>query len=341
MSGASEQPRRFASILSTKDFDLDRVVADWSNGYETEKRASLKFRGLLQLAKSGHLVVTVPAALVRGLYDSLDMPGLSLPRNTDGSVKANIAIMTPAELQLIGGPDTVTERGRSYTFSFGDFFAAPAKDWMGVSKCWLWHVRSPELAQLRRTYGLPSKIDDSFDFSLMIAYQKSNVLRDNAVTKVSQYLSIGESATYRSQQFRQLAKRASELSQNWYLGQSEIAGTGVFAAEDLSKGDNLGLAILAEERDPYGLKFRNLTTLARYCNHSPGDEANVEIVERDGKFDLRATRDIAADEELVADYEAVSNKVGIATEFVYNGELMPRQDSTTLTGRATSSRQAR
>lgn len=338
MSGALEQPRRFASLLSTKDFDLDRIVEDWSSGYDQEKRASLKFRGLLQLTKSGHLVVTVPAALVRGLYDSLDMPGLSLPRNTDGSVKANIAVITPAELQLIGGPDTVTERGRSFTFSFGDFFVSPARNWDGVSKCWLWHVRSPELSLLRRTYGLPSKIDDSFDFSLLIAYQKSDVLRDNAVTKVSQYLSIGESATYRSQQFTHLAKWASELASNWYLGQSEIEGTGIFAAIDLSKGDNLGLAIMAEERDAYGLKFRNLTPLARYCNHSPGDEANVEIVKKDGKFDLRAKRDIEADEELVADYEDVSNKVGIATDFVYNGEMMPRRDSATLTGRACGSR---
>jgi hypothetical protein len=321
------------SLLSTCDFDLERVARDWQLGFDREKRATATFRGLLQLAKSGHLVVAVPAAVVRGLYDSLDAPGLSLPKNDDGSVRSTVVVMTPEEVQLLGGPDKITERGRSFTYSFGDFFIAPAKNWTGAAKCWLWHVRSPELAQLRRTYGLPSKIDGVSDFSLMIAYQKSSVLRANGVTKAAQYLTLGEYETYRCSQFEQLAKRASKLAPKWYLGASEIEGTGVFAAEDLSKGDNLGLAILPEEQDAYGLRFRNLTTLSRYCNHSPAEEANVEIVASGDSFDLHAKRDIEADEELVADYGDVSNKVGLAGELVYNGEMMPRVAPEELTGR--------
>jgi hypothetical protein len=331
MSGCS-------SLLSTSDFNTVGLHLLWSMGANAEKRASARFRGLLQLSKSGHLVVTVPAAVVRGLYDSLDSPGLSLPKNADGSVRSNIVVMTPEEVKLIGGPDKITERGSSFSYAFGDFFISPAKNWLGVSKCWLWHVKSPDLSQVRRTYGLPAKIDGVSDFSLMIAYQKSGVTQSNGVSKAAQYLSIGDDATYTWSQFRQLTKRSTELMSRWYLGTSEIEGTGIFATDDLSKGDSLGLAVLEQEQDEHGLKFRNLTTLARYCNHSPGDEANVELAPHGDKFELVAKRDIAADEELVADYVDVSNKVGIASDFVYNGELMPRRDSAKLTGRVSKAK---
>jgi hypothetical protein len=169
-------------VSDIPDFEL---IETWASGYLTEKRSAVKFKGLLQLSSSGHLIVTVPAALIRGLYDSLADPGLSLPRVTDGGgVRSGIVVMTPAEVEEVGGPAKIVDRGKTFSFEFGDFFISPADGWAGVSKCWHWHVKSTELQELRKTYGLPTKIEGLYDFSLIVAYRKTGVLGLNVVSKV-------------------------------------------------------------------------------------------------------------------------------------------------------------
>jgi hypothetical protein len=170
--------------LPVTDIDLDEIARTWELGYSREKRAAVQFRGVLHLVKSGHLLISVPAALLRGLYDSLADPGLSLPQTADGDgIRSGIVVMTPAEVEEIGGGSKINDRGKTFPFTFGDFFITEAKNWPGVSSCYHWHVKSPELTALRRSYGLPSKISDLYDFSLIVACKKKGVLQSNSVSK--------------------------------------------------------------------------------------------------------------------------------------------------------------
>lgn len=328
--------------LPVTDIDLHEILQTWELGYSAEKRAAVQFRGILHLTKSGHLLLSVPAALVRGLYDSLADPGLSLPKVDDGNgVRSGIVVMSPEEVEEIGGGGVITERGKTFRFGFGDFFITPAKNWPGVSSCYHWHVRSPELAELRRSYGLPSKIKDMYDFSLIVACKKTGVLSAAPVSKVEktseehfpvyeQPLFLGESASFMSRYFRKLSSAAIKLAGEdlWYIGESDIEGSGVFAGDDLPKDTVIGLAIYgqgADDRD--GSKFRNLTALARYCNHLPSHKANTVLQEtEDGVFNLVAKRDISADEELTADYADVTRKLGMGVGMRYGSEVMPTVD---------------
>jgi hypothetical protein len=144
-----------------------------------------------------------------------------------------------------------------------------------------------------------------------------------------QRLFLGDSEAYRSQQFASLAKEAEGLGsgQKWYIGSSDLDGNGIFAEVDIPKDTDVGEALGPEQSDEVGLKFRFLTTLARYCNHLPAPEANTTIsVDKDDKFKLVALRDIPADEELTIDYVDVSRKIGPFTQMQYGNEIMPYVD---------------
>lgn len=152
-----------------------------------EKRASVRMSGLLQATSSGYLIVAVPTALVRGIFDAMHEPGISLPSAIDGGVlRAGIVVMTPEELKQAGGADAITERGKHYTYTLGNLEETPARNWPGVATCWHLRVKSPDLGQLRRSYGLPTKLEGESDFSIVIACRKTGVLTSNATSKVTE-----------------------------------------------------------------------------------------------------------------------------------------------------------
>lgn len=141
--------------------------------------------GRLYLSESGWLLLDVPNAVVRGLFDALHEPGIELPLR-DGRLNAHVTVMRPEELQQLGGPEKVTERGHSYRYSLGPTRVVEPDGWKDVSKCWFVEIRSPELEALRRSYGLTSLPNDGkHQLHLTIAVRKKKVLHGNQLSKAS------------------------------------------------------------------------------------------------------------------------------------------------------------
>jgi len=176
------------SIL-TKDPLADSIVL-WHDMQDLEKRAAARMSGVLQATKTGHLLVGVPTALVRGVFDAMDEPGISMPSSVDGgALRAGIVVMTPEELSKVGGPKVITERGKQYPYQLGSLVQTTARNWPGVTACWHLEIKSPELLKLRRTYGLPTLLPGDGKLSIVVACRKSGVLGSNATSK-----SVTESA---------------------------------------------------------------------------------------------------------------------------------------------------
>lgn len=169
-------------MLSVNDLPPESHFLLWTYGNDAEKRAAVELNGLLQASSTGYLLLSVPTALVRGVFDALHEPGIMLPAQVDG-LRAGIVVMTPEELESVGGASKVSERGKPFKYQLGDLQETPAKGWPGISTCWHLRVRSPELSKLRRSYGLPEKVEGRSDFSIVVACRKVGVLSANAVSK--------------------------------------------------------------------------------------------------------------------------------------------------------------
>lgn len=143
--------------------------------------------GRLYASESGWILLSVPNALVRGCFAALDEPGAELPpSSTAGGLNAHISVIRPEELATIGGPDAITERGKSFGYSIDGFQSLDAPNWPEISKCWLLRVRSLDLQNLRKSYGLPPLPQlggKGIPFHITVAVRRKNVLRDNAVKK--------------------------------------------------------------------------------------------------------------------------------------------------------------
>jgi len=174
------------SLISVTDQPSPDFLRIYSEVLDLEKRAAVQMAGLLQATRSGHLILGVPTALVRGVFDAMSEPGISMPTSVDGgALRAGIVVMTPSELESVGGASSVSERGKQYPYSLGELVEASARGWPGVSACWHLRVKSPELGKLRRSYGLPTKVEGDSDFSIVIACRKSGVLSSNATSKTT------------------------------------------------------------------------------------------------------------------------------------------------------------
>ena len=137
--------------------------------------------GRLYLSSSGWLLLTVPNALVRGAFDSLHVPGVELPLK-NGRLVAHISVMDADEVESIGGPTAISERGHQFSFNLGALKEVEPKTWDGVSKVWYLTVDSPELRQLRRSYGL-EPLRNGYDHHVTVAIRKTGVLNANEKTK--------------------------------------------------------------------------------------------------------------------------------------------------------------
>lgn len=172
------------SLLHVYDIPNPEHLIIYDVAKNHEKYGQVRLSGILQMTSSGYLIVAVPTALVRGLFDAIHEPGISLPSVIDGgALRAGIVVMTPDEVKQIGGADKISERGKQFVYFLGDLQEAPAKGWPGVSTCWHMRINSPELGKLRRTYGLPTKLEGMSDFSIVVACRKVGVLTANETSK--------------------------------------------------------------------------------------------------------------------------------------------------------------
>jgi predicted double-glycine peptidase/8-oxo-dGTP pyrophosphatase MutT (NUDIX family) len=143
--------------------------------------------GRLYLSQSGWLLLAVPNAITRGAFAALHEPGTELsPGAGDGPHNAHISVMNEDEVMRIGGGDVITERGRVFRYSLGQvrIITNPA-GWSEMSKVWVLEVKSPELRELRRSYGLPSEPDGK-PFHLSFAVRRRNVLQEGEVRKAAE-----------------------------------------------------------------------------------------------------------------------------------------------------------
>lgn len=147
---------------------------------------SLSLVGRLVISASGWGLLTVPNAVVRGLFDSLDESGIELPLQSDGTLNAHISVLRPEEIEKIGGAGKISEKGHPFHYNIGPMQTVVPGGWEGMSRVWFVKVHSPELQELRRSYGLtPLPNDNKYDFHITVARRRKNVLRENEVSKAA------------------------------------------------------------------------------------------------------------------------------------------------------------
>jgi ADP-ribose pyrophosphatase YjhB (NUDIX family) len=167
---------------------------------KSSKTASTEYHlsGRLYLAKSGWLLLAVPNALVRGVFDAMSPAGVELPLagtmnvpNVDKELlNAHISVLTADEVASIGA-NKINERGHSFKYALGHVKELTPNNIDGVSKLWAIQVSSPELAALRKSYGLSALPKDE-PFHITVAVRRKNVLRANDVSKFDTASGRGE-----------------------------------------------------------------------------------------------------------------------------------------------------
>ncbi len=178
------------SLLHSREYHIGNAFG-WLCRGDKQAAPSYPLAGRLYLAKSGWLLLSVPNALVRGVYDALAVPGAELPRagvlnvpNVDDELlNAHISVMNAAEVASIGA-DNINERGHMFGYSLGSLKEIPVRNIDGVSRVWAVQVASPALAALRKSYGLAPRLNDQ-PFHITVAVRRKNVLQDNAVRKAA------------------------------------------------------------------------------------------------------------------------------------------------------------
>jgi len=144
---------------------------------------SFGLRGRLYVTPGGWLMLSVPNAVVRGLYDALREPGAELWLH-DGKLNAHISVMHADEVTEIGA-ENITERGHEFSYTLGQLKQVNP-DMPGYNAVWFVEVKSPELEQLRKSYGLSKRPrNNEYQFHITVARRKTSVLRPNDVSKAA------------------------------------------------------------------------------------------------------------------------------------------------------------
>jgi len=146
--------------------------------------------GRLYVSKSGWLLLSVPNALVRGVFDAMTATGAELPTMSAFKgeaadkelLNAHISVMTAEEVEQIGA-DKINERGHHFHYALGQVREfSPKTD--ALSRVWAIQVASPELAALRKSYGLTPLPNGDHPFHITVAVRRKNVLAPNEVAKI-------------------------------------------------------------------------------------------------------------------------------------------------------------
>ena len=136
--------------------------------------------GTLQLTQTGWLCLSVPNALALGVFKAMDEHGIELPPGPNGVFNAHITVMSPEEVEQVGGPTKITERGKQFGYTLGRLMEVEPEGWPEMAKVWFIKVHSPELQFLRRSYGLSSlPSNGEHDFHISVAVRRKGVLGRN------------------------------------------------------------------------------------------------------------------------------------------------------------------
>lgn len=147
-------------------------------------KSPAELHGTLYLSSSGWLLLSVPNALVRGLFGALQEPGIELPAGEDGKLNAHISVMSDLDVERIGGPAAITERGHTFAYRPQGLVRLDRPAWQGMSAVWYLRVSSPELERLRKSYGLSGRPHNGeYDFHITCAVRRVGVLRTGPARK--------------------------------------------------------------------------------------------------------------------------------------------------------------
>ena len=136
--------------------------------------------GRLQAGPNGGIELTVPASLIKGVFDALHEPGAEfVVRNN--RTEAAIKVMTKAEVDKLGGQDKITERGHSYNYTLGPIVELPANG--EYEKLWAISISSENLEDIRKSYGLETS--PQLGFYIPVGIKKKNVTKENEVSKLA------------------------------------------------------------------------------------------------------------------------------------------------------------
>ena len=140
--------------------------------------------GRLQAGPAGNLELTVPASLIKGVFDALDEPGAEFVVRNNRTESA-IKVMTKEEVDKLGGINHITERGHSYHYTLGPIVELPASG--EYDKLWAISIMSEDLEDIRKSYGLETS--PQLGFFIPVGCKKRHVTKENNVSKLAGLLS--------------------------------------------------------------------------------------------------------------------------------------------------------
>ena len=150
-----------------------------------DSRAAYNLAGRLYLSPTGFLLLSVPSALVQGVFSAMHEPGIELPPSPGGKLEAHITVFRPEEVAAIGGAAKITERGKMFNYRLGGLYSLEPAGWPEMERVWCLSVSSQPLQVLRKSYGLSALPDEGRKrFHISVAVRRRRVLGDNPVSKV-------------------------------------------------------------------------------------------------------------------------------------------------------------
>jgi hypothetical protein len=131
------------------------------------------------------MLLSVPAALVRGVFDAMHEPGAELPLDEDGKLNAHISVIRPDEVALVGGANAFkNDRGKPFRYTIGRLMEVEPEGWPEMKKVYYLTVHSPELQELRRSHALSSLPNEGkFALHVTCAVVRKGVLGRNDTAK--------------------------------------------------------------------------------------------------------------------------------------------------------------
>lgn len=191
--------------------------------------------GRLYLAKSGWLLLSVPNALVRGVFDAMTAPGAELPTagvwnlsDKQELLNAHISVMTAAEVSQVGA-DKINERGHMFGYTLSGLKEITPEGNGPISKVWAIQVSAPDLSALRKSYGLSALPHGDHPLHITVAVRRKGILLDNG--KAKGYETPAESDE--GQRF------SNPISRGELKAANELSRSGKKDLLEGGKGDNL------------------------------------------------------------------------------------------------------
>lgn len=143
-----------------------------------EAAPAYNLRGMLY-ASGPWVLLGVPAGIVRGYFSAMQEPGIELPM--DGTrLQNSMVVMSREDTELLGGVDKIVERGKQFGYTLSRLVETEGDGKSDIAKAWFILAHSPELQDLRRSYGLSSlPHDGQHDFRVPVAVRRKGVLGRN------------------------------------------------------------------------------------------------------------------------------------------------------------------